>query len=33
MKKNPYITEELEFLAETAEKFAQKYIAPLPSSL
>ena len=28
MKKNPYITEELEFLAETAEKFAQKYIAP-----
>ncbi len=27
MKKNPYITEELEFLAETAEKFAQKYIA------
>ncbi len=28
MKKNPYNTEELEFLAETAEKFAQKYIAP-----
>ena len=28
MKKNPYITEELEFLAETADKFAQKYIAP-----
>jgi cyclohexanecarboxyl-CoA dehydrogenase len=28
MKKNPYITEDLEFLAETAEKFAQKYIAP-----
>lgn len=28
MKKNPYITEELEFLAETTEKFAQKYIAP-----
>ena len=28
MKKNPYITEELEFLAETAEKFALKYIAP-----
>ncbi len=28
MKKNPYITEELEFLAETAEKFAQKYIVP-----
>lgn len=28
MKKNPYITENLEFLAETAEKFAQKYIAP-----
>ncbi|MBD8008905.1 cyclohexanecarboxyl-CoA dehydrogenase [Acinetobacter pecorum] len=28
MKKNPYITEELAFLAETAEKFAQKYIAP-----
>ncbi|MFV5403504.1 cyclohexanecarboxyl-CoA dehydrogenase [Acinetobacter sp. 228] len=28
MKKNSYITEELEFLAETAEKFAQKYIAP-----
>lgn len=27
MKKNPYNTEELEFLAETAEKFAQKYIA------
>ncbi|WP_263576340.1 cyclohexanecarboxyl-CoA dehydrogenase [Acinetobacter pseudolwoffii] len=28
MTKNPYITEELEFLAETVEKFAQKYIAP-----
>lgn len=28
MKKNPYITEDLEFLAETAEKFAQKYVAP-----
>ncbi len=28
MSKNPYITEDLEFLAETAEKFAQKYIAP-----
>ncbi|PJI30876.1 cyclohexanecarboxyl-CoA dehydrogenase [Acinetobacter pseudolwoffii] len=28
MTKNPYITEDLEFLAETAEKFAQKYIAP-----
>ncbi|MFD1436873.1 cyclohexanecarboxyl-CoA dehydrogenase [Acinetobacter terrae] len=28
MSKNPYITEELEFLAETAEKFAQKFIAP-----
>ncbi|ENW31281.1 cyclohexanecarboxyl-CoA dehydrogenase [Acinetobacter lwoffii] len=28
MKKNPYITEELEFLAETVEKFALKYIAP-----
>ena len=28
MSKNPYITEELEFLAETAEKFAQKYIVP-----
>ena len=26
MSKNPYITEDLEFLAETAEKFAQKYI-------
>lgn len=24
MSKNPYINEELEFLAETAEKFAQK---------
>ena len=28
MKKNPYITEDLELLAETAEKFAQKYVAP-----
>ncbi|WP_313661244.1 cyclohexanecarboxyl-CoA dehydrogenase [Acinetobacter variabilis] len=28
MKKNPYITEDLEFLAETTEKFAQKYVAP-----
>lgn len=28
MSKNPYITEELEFLAETAEKFAQKFVAP-----
>lgn len=28
MSKNPYITEDLEFLAETAEKFAQKYITP-----
>ncbi|MCU4597094.1 cyclohexanecarboxyl-CoA dehydrogenase [Acinetobacter radioresistens] len=28
MSKNPYITEDLEFLAETVEKFAQKYIAP-----
>lgn len=28
MSKNPYINEELEFLAETAEKFAQKFIAP-----
>ncbi|TCB50309.1 cyclohexanecarboxyl-CoA dehydrogenase [Acinetobacter sp. ANC 4779] len=28
MSKNPYITEDLEFLAETADKFAQKYIAP-----
>ncbi|MGL3044888.1 cyclohexanecarboxyl-CoA dehydrogenase [Acinetobacter pecorum] len=28
MKKNPYITEDLEVLAETAEKFAQKYVAP-----
>lgn len=28
MKKNPYITEDLEFLAETAEKFAQKYVVP-----
>ncbi len=28
MSKNPYITEDLEFLAETAEKFAQKFIAP-----
>ena len=28
MSKNPYITEELEFLAETADKFAQKFIAP-----
>lgn len=28
MKKNPYITEDLEFLVETAEKFAQKYVAP-----
>lgn len=28
MSKNPYISEELEFLAETADKFAQKYIAP-----
>lgn len=28
MKKNPYITEDLEFLAETAEKFAQKYVSP-----
>ena len=28
MSKNPYITEDLEFLAETAGKFAQKYIAP-----
>ncbi|MCO8082813.1 cyclohexanecarboxyl-CoA dehydrogenase [Acinetobacter lwoffii] len=28
MKKNPYIAEDLEFLAETAEKFAQKYVAP-----
>lgn len=28
MIKNPYITEELEFIAETAEKFAQKYIEP-----
>lgn len=28
MNKNPYITEDLEFLAETVEKFAQKYIAP-----
>ena len=29
MKKNPYITEDLELLAETAEKFAQKYVAPV----
>ncbi|MCO8107772.1 cyclohexanecarboxyl-CoA dehydrogenase [Acinetobacter indicus] len=28
MTQNPYITEELAFLAETVEKFAQKYIAP-----
>ncbi|HAV4218066.1 cyclohexanecarboxyl-CoA dehydrogenase [Acinetobacter oleivorans] len=28
MSKNPYITEDLEYLAETVEKFAQKYIAP-----
>ncbi|QIO09022.1 cyclohexanecarboxyl-CoA dehydrogenase [Acinetobacter lanii] len=28
MSKNPYINEDLEFLAETAEKFAQKYVAP-----
>lgn len=28
MSKNPYIDEDLEFLAETAEKFAQKYVAP-----
>ena len=28
MSKNPYITEDLEFLAETVENFAQKYIAP-----
>ncbi|WP_216935723.1 MULTISPECIES: cyclohexanecarboxyl-CoA dehydrogenase [unclassified Acinetobacter] len=28
MSKNPYITEDLEFLAETVDKFAQKYIAP-----
>ncbi|MPW45824.1 cyclohexanecarboxyl-CoA dehydrogenase [Acinetobacter guerrae] len=28
MSKNPYISEDLEFLAETADKFAQKYIAP-----
>ncbi|MGX9608887.1 MULTISPECIES: cyclohexanecarboxyl-CoA dehydrogenase [Acinetobacter] len=28
MNKNPYISEDLEFLAETVEKFAQKYIAP-----
>ncbi|MBJ9985286.1 cyclohexanecarboxyl-CoA dehydrogenase [Acinetobacter sp. S40] len=28
MSKNPYITEDLEFLAETADKFAQKFIAP-----
>ncbi|MBU3846766.1 MAG: cyclohexanecarboxyl-CoA dehydrogenase [Candidatus Acinetobacter avistercoris] len=28
MSKNPYISEDLEFLAETVEKFAQKYIAP-----
>lgn len=28
MIKNPYITEDLEYLAETVEKFAQKYIAP-----
>lgn len=28
MSKNPYINEDLEFLAETADKFAQKYIAP-----
>lgn len=28
MKKNPYITEDLEVLAEIAEKFAQKYVAP-----
>nr|WP_174505982.1 cyclohexanecarboxyl-CoA dehydrogenase [Acinetobacter sp. Marseille-Q1620] len=28
MSKNPYLTEELEFLAETADKFAQKHIAP-----
>lgn len=28
MSKNPYITEDLEYLAETVDKFAQKYIAP-----
>ncbi|ARD28837.1 cyclohexanecarboxyl-CoA dehydrogenase [Acinetobacter lactucae] len=28
MSKNPYITEDLEYLAETVEKFSQKYIAP-----
>ncbi|SPL69596.1 cyclohexanecarboxyl-CoA dehydrogenase [Acinetobacter stercoris] len=28
MSKNPYLTEELEFLSETADKFAQKHIAP-----
>lgn len=28
MSKNPYITEELEMLAEAAAKFAQKYVAP-----
>lgn len=28
MSKNPYISEDLEFLAETVDKFAQKYIAP-----
>lgn len=28
MTKNPYINEDLEYLAETAEKFAQKFIAP-----
>ncbi|WP_168417305.1 cyclohexanecarboxyl-CoA dehydrogenase [Acinetobacter indicus] len=28
MTQNPYITKELAFLAETVEKFAQKYIAP-----
>lgn len=28
MSKNPYISEDLEYLSETVEKFAQKYIAP-----
>lgn len=28
MNKNPYLNEELEFLTESAEKFAQKFIAP-----